>query len=844
MNHTYPNITNKDLRAIYRLDTIKVHFVSSGMIEFSVYTSIDGENFDSLKNIKIDIEKCPDGVLLNCEGRLARFVRVFSEYASDSTEIFVNQIDVKGEKTNLPLKENVPVYIENFEDSKYNVSISREDTIAEVYGIVYRNLGEKYCDWFVFELEDGEKYDYFTLKNCNNRIKITANSGVCLARGLNYYLKQYCNVHISQVGSQVNMPKGIVPVECEIHRETKTKIRYAYNYCTHSYTMAFWGENEWRKELDWLALNGVNLVLDITAQEEVWRRFLGKIGYSLDEIKGYIAGPAFYAWAYMANLFGHGGPVHNSWFAKRTELARKNQFIMRRLGMKPILQGYSGMVPTDIERYDGSVDVIPQGKWSSVERPYMLKTVSKCFDKYAKLFYAAQQEVYGNITDYFATDPFHEGGNTANMQPADVSSGVLKAMLNYNENAVWIIQAWEGNPKSELLAGLDRIENGKKHAIILDLYAEKQPHNMEGAPDKSSYGYSPEFDKTPWIYCMINNFGGRLGIYGHMDNIVTKVPQALNERRYNVGIGIAPEASFNNPVLYELLFDCIWQADADMQLAQVELDTWISNYCKRRYGTESKSCEEAMLILKNTVYNSKYNDIAQGAPEAISNARPALEIKAASTWGNAIIKYDNGALIKAAELFLADYELLKNQETYIYDAVSIIQQILSNEIFDCHAKLRDAYLCENLNLFISVSENFLNIIDLMERVTSCSEHYLLGAWIEKARALSADTDDFTKMIFEMNAKELITTWGSYDMAKTLHDYSNRQWSGLLATFYKPRWEYWIGEMIKSLEGNLADICPDWFGFEWRWVREQRDFSIIPEKYNLKDLFQTIVSEKG
>jgi hypothetical protein len=40
----------------------------------------------------------------------------------------------------------------------------------------------------------------------------------------------------------------------------------------------------------------------------------------------------------MANLSGFGGPVHDSWFEERTELARKNQLIMRKLGMQPVLQ--------------------------------------------------------------------------------------------------------------------------------------------------------------------------------------------------------------------------------------------------------------------------------------------------------------------------------------------------------------------------------------------------------------------------------------------------------------------------------------------------------------------------
>lgn len=56
------------------------------------------------------------------------------------------------------------------------------------------------------------------------------------------------------------------------------------------------------------------------------------------------------------------------------------------------------------------------------------------------------------------------------------------------------------------------------------------------------------------------------------------------------------------------------------------------------------------------------------------------------------------------------------------------------------------------------------------------------------------------MLYELNAKSLITTWGSYNQSETggLHDYSNRQWSGLIGDFYKPRWELWVDERKKEL----------------------------------------------
>ena len=103
------------------------------------------------------------------------------------------------------------------------------------------------------------------------------------------------------------------------------------------------------------------------------------------------------------------------------------------------------MVPVDVQsKAKGAYaltgnDVIPQGTWCSFQRPYMLRTTTAAYDKYAKLFYECQKNVYGDVTHYYATDPFHEGGNTADMSTSDVSSEVLNSMLEFDKDAVWVI---------------------------------------------------------------------------------------------------------------------------------------------------------------------------------------------------------------------------------------------------------------------------------------------------------------------------------------------------------------------------------------------------------------------
>jgi len=165
----------------------------------------------------------------------------------------------------------------------------------------------------------------------------------------------------------------------------------------------------------------------------------------------------------------------------------------------------------------------------------MLRTTTAAYDKYAKLFYECQKNVYGDVTHYYATDPFHEGGDTGDMSTSDVSSEVLNSMLEFDKDAVWVIQAWQGNPSAGLINGL----NGRKeHALVLDLYAEKDTHWND-----SSYSGGKEFQKTPWVYCMLNNFGGRMGLHGHMDNIVSGVVDAANNSEMLTGIGIGVSLS-------------------------------------------------------------------------------------------------------------------------------------------------------------------------------------------------------------------------------------------------------------------------------------------------------------
>lgn len=56
----------------------------------------------------------------------------------------------------------------------------------------------------------------------------------------------------------------------------------------------------------------------------------------------------------------------------------------------------------------------------SIIQPYITesdaaKGKENLYPQVAKDFYDAQKNVFGNVTNYYATDPFHEGGNPSGL---------------------------------------------------------------------------------------------------------------------------------------------------------------------------------------------------------------------------------------------------------------------------------------------------------------------------------------------------------------------------------------------------------------------------------------------
>ena len=82
--------------------------------------------------------------------------------------------------------------------------------------------------------------DFFKITSKNGKPLIRGNNYVSIASGINWYLKYSVGVHLTWNSMHASLPATLPLVQGVERHETDIKHRYYLNYCTLSYSMAFW----------------------------------------------------------------------------------------------------------------------------------------------------------------------------------------------------------------------------------------------------------------------------------------------------------------------------------------------------------------------------------------------------------------------------------------------------------------------------------------------------------------------------------------------------------------------------------------------------------------------------
>ena len=635
--------------------------------------------------------------------------------------------------------------------------------------------------------------DFFEISADRGKPAITGNSAVNIAAGLNWYLKYYPHIHLSWNNMHAELPDALpLPQRPERHETTATR-RYYMNYCSHSYSMAFWDWDRWQQEIDWMALHGINMPLAITGTDVVWANTLRRLGYNDEEIASFVAGPAFQAWWLMNNLEGWGGPNDKKWYADRAALQRKILARMRRLGMEPVLPGYSGMVPHDADERLGC-QVSGKGIWNGFTRPAFLKTDDPLFERISSIYYDELTRLCGK-SKYYSMDPFHEGGSLEGVDLAQCGGIIAKAMKRANPEAVWVIQGWNENPRARLLEGVD-----KGDIVVLDLASEIKP-NWGDPETPSPYKRPDGFWPHDWMYCMLLNFGGNVGLHGRMDCVIDGYYKA-RESKYGAtltGTGLTPEGIENNPVMYELQMELMWRPE------KFSKEEWLKSYARARYGASDADIDSCWQRLGVTIYNCPSGNLQQGTTESVFCARPSENVWQVSSWSRMKPYYEPQQVIDAAAMFVKAADRFRNVENYRYDLVDIVRQAIAEKGRLTYQEMTTALAAADTAAFNNASQRFLTLIMGQDELLNTRPEFMVGRWINAARRLAPTPAQADMM--EQNARLLITTWGPRVASEDggLRDYGHREWAGLLADLHHKRWSRWIELKRKQMAENPQSV---------------------------------------
>ncbi|MBB4684398.1 alpha-N-acetylglucosaminidase [Amycolatopsis jiangsuensis] len=689
------------------------------------------------------------------------------------------------------------------------------------------------------DIEDG-----FRVRVSDGVLTVAASGAGAAVAGYAAFARRTGAAHVSRLGTRLvdrELPEGT-----ELSGDATIRRRVAYNLTVAGYTTPYYDWTRWEHEIDLLAAAGVTAAHLTLGQELVYLTTFLRYGYEERELLRWLGPPTHQPWLWLNNIQDFGRGTSRALVDGRAALARRVIERMRTLDVVPILPGFSGTVPPGFVEHRADARIVPQGRWFKdvvgPVRPDWLDSATDTYAAVAKAFYAEQRAAFGS-TGMWAVDLVHEGGHTGGTDLGSAARAVQQAMTAADPDATWVMQAWAGNPRRELLEAVDA-----DRVVVIDLTGEDHREDGFGGPE--------------WVHGILPNYGGRTVLYGDLEEVAA-LPRRWRGASRPPGLtGIADmaEGVDNNPVLWDLFHDLAWAP------GPVELRSWLPEWTASRYGAADSGADEAWRILLRTAYGPWRHanrgglpaETAQalaglpvdaadvrGAPgfaemldhvedamsetsspyastDSVLAAVPSLQANQASLLGPRAAAYPAGALVPALRALLGTAGRL-DSPGLSYDLVDVARQLADDVARVAVGTIAAAARARDVKAYDAGVQRLLDLMDAQDGVLATNEHFLLGQWLADARAWGSTEEERDYLAEE--AKRLLTSWGYRDSA-VLAEYATRSWAGLVGGYYRSRWALWLGEVRATLLGEPTTPI-DWYAHADRWNRADTSYPDHP-----------------
>ncbi|UUE97186.1 alpha-N-acetylglucosaminidase [Xanthomonas hortorum pv. pelargonii] len=136
--------------------------------------------------------------------------------------------------------------------------------------VVQRLIGTRAAQFEMTMAPRGGGADWYRIDAGGDTVRIAGSSQVALARGAYAYLGQAGAASMSWEGDRVALPAQW-PAYSSGQVRTPFAHRAYLSTCTYGYTTPFWDWPRWRREIDWMALHGIDMPLAMEGQEAIWQ---------------------------------------------------------------------------------------------------------------------------------------------------------------------------------------------------------------------------------------------------------------------------------------------------------------------------------------------------------------------------------------------------------------------------------------------------------------------------------------------------------------------------------------------------------------------------------------------
>ena len=591
-------------------------------------------------------------------------------------------------------------------------------------------------------------------------------------------LEDVIGVGFFRDGEQVPKLPTIILPELDIHEKPRFQDRFDGNGCIFTYTCSAWGFDEWRREFDWKAKRRVT---------QAWPMNVG----------GETMGRVLYDWGVLD------APPREP---REPSLHQRVHDYGHSLGIEfPVSLPGLGVPDVFFQKYPDARSMVMQ--WSELEPKRTLHPADPRFKQLLVDYIRAFTERYGTdhlyIAEFQSESRVLEGESDVQSARIQFVEKVSEAIREADPDGVWAPGAWSFDIQMEDLsrpwdaAWTPEDVRGYLAAIdvpfiVHDLWSE----------EAAKYERLDWYFGHPWGFGVLHSFGAGGTLHGDIPELLRRAKEVVTDPRGRNCVMFLnqPEMIDFNSFYLELAARISWNP------ARVDLDEYVNDYARLRYGDAGKRLSAALRLLVETVHGPDTGSV-KIFMDPLYWMRPDLELLHGWPEDRAETLERRKArpgwlpkLRRAAEMFLAETDVLAENPMAVRDLIDIVRHWIAERFNIAIVAGRDAFLAGHVDGLEMHAAECRALLAEQARLLACWPAYRLDRKIERHRGKWGD--DATRAVKHTH---VWVTTAEDQHSPPLRDYYRQDLDGLVADYYAVRVDAYFALLRAKLDGGIRTV---------------------------------------